>query len=65
MTKSCNECGFLLSSHQPVAGDNKLLICEECLRIVCAKCAKKKGNRCPNKNCKSKKLRELTLEEID
>ena len=54
-----------MSSHQPVAGDNKLLICEDCLRIVCAKCAKKKGNKCPSKSCKSKKLRELTLEEID
>ncbi|MFX0102373.1 MAG: hypothetical protein ACFFCS_22600 [Candidatus Hodarchaeota archaeon] len=65
MVKSCNECGFLLSPHQPVSGDNKLLICEECLRIVCVKCLKKKRGHCPNKHCKSKKLRELELEELD
>ncbi len=65
MTKACNECGFLLSPHQPIAENNKLLICQECLRIVCIKCAKKKRNRCPNKKCKSKILRELTLEELD
>ena len=65
MVKSCNECGFLLSPHKPIVGDNKLLICQECLRIVCSDCAKKKRNKCPNKKCKSKKLRELTLEELD
>jgi len=65
MVKSCNECGFLLSPHNPISGDNKLMICQECLRIVCSDCAKKKRNRCPNKKCKSKKLRELTLEELD
>lgn len=65
MVKSCNECGFLLSPHQPIVSDNKLLICQDCLRIICSKCAKKKRNRCANKKCKSKKLRELTLEELD
>ncbi|GAB4331158.1 MAG: hypothetical protein Kow0069_38790 [Promethearchaeota archaeon] len=65
MTKSCNECGFLLSAHMPVTGDNILLICEECLRVVCLDCAKKKRMRCPNKHCKSKKLRQLTQEELD
>ncbi|MHA1715811.1 MAG: hypothetical protein ACTSXP_09205 [Promethearchaeota archaeon] len=65
MTKSCNQCGFLVSAHLPAPKDNKLLICEDCLRIVCLKCAKKKRMRCPNKHCKSKRLRELTQEELD
>lgn len=65
MVKSCNQCGFLLSPYEPISGDNYLLICQDCLRIICKKCAKKKRNHCPNKKCKSKRLRELTLEELD
>lgn len=65
MVRSCNECGFLVSAHQPPTGGNVLLVCEDCLRVVCKACAKRKGNKCPNKACKSKRLRELTEEEID
>ncbi len=65
MTKSCNECGFLVSGHMPATSGNRLLICEECLRVVCEKCAKKKRMHCPNKHCQSSKLRALTEEELD
>ncbi len=65
MTKTCSECGTLFSAYNPVQKGNRLLICVNCLRVVCANCASKSRNRnkCVNKKCRGK-LRELELEEL-
>ena len=64
MVKSCNECGVLFSPYEPVKEGNHLLICQDCLRIVCLQCSKKKKNKgkCPDKKCRGP-LRQLEIEE--